>query len=718
MLQSGLEARCLEAKELQNRPLHEFSSEEDWLTTFLPQDYYGSSYLLDIALATRYSQATAIGKVVHYRWAGNELKLDSESMAYSYAASLPKRSAAISIKQLGDLTVSHWLADLHEGSYSVPLQLAIDPFNYCREGMVEVTASRQLVGGCSEVLAVVDDLKINTGLSLRALINEAELVEPLKQCSVEFPIYSPIELQKLFGQQGNKHVAFDLTEEGLQIASKLDDGKHEYFYACQDIAREVLMLEQLNEDVLPLYLDMEPGLNLSLVVLFLDENGQRINHSILLPNRNHNLELPWEMTSIRLGWRVYSGGQACIKELMLGHRDLQPVRILSQSDVLLLTNHYPSDGDLYRNGFIHSRVKSYKERGVNVDIFRLRKDEIISWHEFENVDVTTGSQEALRLMLSSGRYRHILVHFLDASMWEVLVEFINHIQVTVWVHGAEIHPWYRRKFNFETPEQEEISRIQSEPRMAFWKNILKPMHYNLKVIFVSKIFADEVMEDLGFDLPETQYEVIHNPIDDELFWYQEKDVGQRRKILSIRPYASRQYANDLSVKVILELSKKSFFKDLEFRLIGDGRLFDETIEPLRKFNNIIIEKKFLTRSEIANLHKEYGIFLCPTRWDSQGVSRDEAMSSGLVPVTNSVAAVIEFVDDHCGILSPTESIKMMVDGIVNLYENPDRFKLMSELAARRVRSQSALNKIIEKELKSFQSLPASIIVPNTVEVTE
>jgi glycosyltransferase involved in cell wall biosynthesis len=35
----------------------------------------------------------------------------------------------------------------------------------------------------------------------------------------------------------------------------------------------------------------------------------------------------------------------------------------------------------------------------------------------------------------------------------------------------------------------------------------------------------------------------------------------------------------------------------------------------------------------------------PSRTDTQGVSRDEAMSSGLVPVTNAVAAIPEFVDD-------------------------------------------------------------------------
>ena len=56
------------------------------------------------------------------------------------------------------------------------------------------------------------------------------------------------------------------------------------------------------------------------------------------------------------------------------------------------------------------------------------------------------------------------------------------------------------------------------------------------------------------------------------------------------------------------------------------------------------------------MHKKNGIFMVPTRLDSQGVSRDEAMSSGLVPITNNVAAIPEFVDDTCGMLAPKRGL--------------------------------------------------------------
>ena len=209
------------------------------------------------------------------------------------------------------------------------------------------------------------------------------------------------------------------------------------------------------------------------------------------------------------------------------------------------------------------------------------------------------------------------------------------------------------------------------------------------------------MEDLGFRISEDHYTIIHNPIDTEKFSYLEKHIEQRKKVLSIRPYASAKYANDLSVKAIQLLSKKPWFLDMEFRMIGDGELFEKTLAPLREYKNVYIEQRFLKQDDIAALHKEYGIFLCPTRMDAQGVSRDEAMASGLVPVTNAVTAIPEFVDNQCGILAPGENAEAMAQGIAMLYEQPEKFKTMSAAAASRVISQSAAKKIITKEIELF-----------------
>lgn len=677
--------RFLRRKELEGKCIGDVIGNTKLLAGMVAEDYYGPNYLLDMAIATRYSSANAFGKVTRYNYAETGIELLEPGRAYHNAGSLQLRSAVVRAQLFAAFDCFDWCRALSSSRYGEGSLLAVDPFNYCQGGAAaEKDAVHQRV----------DDLSLDTGFTIEELQARAERIAPAEQGAIDVSEIRLQQLQEIFGPCKSSNVSFQMEEHGWLVTSTLEDGKHEYIYAAKDLTPEELG----GKEQLKFFLDVTPGLNLQLVMLFLDAQKQRISHVIKHANRNKVVDVPPETAFIRVGWRVYQSGCAEIKSLLLGHKDLQPAEMLGQAEHLLVTNHYPSYDDLYRNGFVHTRVRAYAENGIKVDIFRLRKDEPISWHEFQNADVTTGSQNALRKMLKSGRYRHVLVHFLDPNMWDVLKDFIDDIRVTIWVHGAEIHPWYRRKYNIETPEQEEKAKAQSAVRMSFWRGLLQPMPANLHLVFVSNYFANEVMEDLGFRLPEGSYSVIHNPIDTELFNYAEKDSEHCKKILSIRPFATRQYANDLTVKCILELSKKPIFDQLRFTIVGDGVLFEETITPLRQFDNVHIQQKFLTHPEIAALHKEHGIFLCPTRWDSQGVSRDEAMSSGLVPVTTAVAAIPEFTDESCAILAAEEDYQGLAKGIEALVGQSALFGRMSESASLRVKRLTEKSVIIKKEI--------------------
>ena len=671
-----------------DKTVKEVIGDADWIASMLAEDYYGPNYLLDIAIATQYSSAELIGKAAHFRAKAVGIELLQAQAAYQLVCELPARQAALKASKVELASLKSWLDKLSDRQLESEHTLAIDPYNYCHNAKNAVSEA---------IKARVDDLPaLDIGLSLDLLQSQAESIAPADNTAAE-QMLTPARLAELLGHCKSKKIDLAATQAALTLSSRLAEGKHEYLYASQDLKTEVLA----NDRELKCYLDTTPGLAVSLVILFLDAHKQRINHVIFQANRNATAEIPPETAWLRLGLRVLSAGKAEIKGLVLGHRDLQPAEVLGRADHLLLTNHYPAYHDLYRNGFVHSRVKGYAERGVAVDVFRLRVDEPLSFDEFEGVDVLTGDSQALDRMLSSGRYKSVLVHFLSPEMWTVLEKHIGYVKVIVWLHGAEIHPWHRRVFNYENDEERDLAKLESEKRMHFWHSLLNPMPANLHMVFVSNSFSQEVFEDLGFELPETQYSIIHNPIDTGRFAYRAKPSDQRKKILSIRPFASRQYANDISVQAIIELSKRSFFNDLEFRIIGNGRLFDETVTLLRQFSNVALEQRFLTHSEIAALHREYGIFLCPTRWDSQGVSRDEAMSSGLVPITNAVAAIPEFVDESCGILAPAEDAKAIAEGITELYENPGKFQTMSVAAAQKVRQQSAKSIITLKELGLF-----------------
>ena len=84
----------------------------------------------------------------------------------------------------------------------------------------------------------------------------------------------------------------------------------------------------------------------------------------------------------------------------------------------------------------------------------------------------------------------------------------------------------------------------------------------------------------------------------------------------------------------------------------------------------------------------------PTRLDTQGVSRDEAMSSGLVPATSAVAPVTGFVDESCAILAPPEDPDAMSASIRKLADSPELFASMSQAAARNVRSNRSSQSVL------------------------
>lgn len=659
-----------------------------WMAYFAAQDHYGENYLQDLVLGTRYSPSDIIGKVAYYRAVENHLVLESQEKAYTFHDRFYARSSMFRAHHLISALTEQFVDYASELEFSTESGLAVDEFNYAYNA----------AGFSPEALETVDDLKgAHPGWSLSSLTSAADSMEAsVSDIIAEGGSIPGSEFFQLFGRPSEK-IQFAIDGSVWLVTSTLQDGKHEYCYAKRELTLEESGLDKTSK----FHLESTPGLNVQIVIVYLNQKKEKISHEIKYANKNVILNIPENTRFIRYGMRFYAAGSCQIERLIIGHKQLNPGSVFSSAQHLVLTNHYPSYSDLYRNGFVHSRVKAYREQGVSVDVFRLRIDESISYHEFDGIDVITGSLEALDKALGSGRYKSVLVHFLSAEMWNVLKRHLDHVRINIWVHGAEIQPWWRRKYLHSTSSQLDEAKNQSALRVAFWDAVLATRHENIRLVFVSRAFAREVSQDYGIDLGDLNHEIVHNYINEKDFPYRKKDIDFRRKILSIRPYATTTYANDLTVKAILELSSRDCFSKLEFCLVGDGVLFDELTRPLNQFENVKLCKAFLTHTEIAEYHQKYGVFLTPSRMDTQGVSRDEAMSSGLVPVTTRVGAIPEFVDNECGRVVEPEDYVGLADAIEELYHSPELFTRLSEAAATRVRQQSGFASTVKKELALF-----------------
>ncbi len=678
--QTDIEVHALE--ELISLPLGTLVDEGEWLTLLNSNDWYGCNYFLDLALATRYSPVPVIGKDERWRHTEEGIIAVETGRAYRLESTMPLRRCIVHASALERTQpLGKWLTDVNNGyTYT---GLAIDPFNYCELGLHNsdgVDAAR-----------IAGELPIDMGLPIENVLCSAERLAPAANAIVNAICWNAFKLSEFFAKTQHSQVVFEAKEDELLVNSMRGNSPI-YFYSGDMPIRNLPVRRHLQS-----WLDVTPGLDIQYVFIFKNEKKEKLSHSILPANKNCDADIPEGTALFSFGLRVRGCGKASIRSLEFGHRQLEPAAFLGKNETLLLTNHYPRYGDLYRNGFVHTRVNAYQERGIGIDVFRLRHGAPTAFHEFQRIDVITGNENALYNLLASGRYKRVLVHFLDPLMWSVLQQFPE-LPKIVWVHGAEIQPWHRRFYNYTTEAALAKAQIDSKKRIAFWRSILNPIAPGLRLVFVSQKFAREVMEDYSLYFPENTYSVIHNPIDTTKFSYSPKSCEQRKKILSISSYASNKYANDLTVSAILKLTRNLFFRELQFHLVGDGPLFEETLAPLRNFSNVTIERRFLQQQEIAALHRENGIFLIPSRWDSQGVSRDEAMSSGLVPITCNVAAIPEFLDENCGILVPPESPTALAEGIERLYHSPKLFLKMSKAAAERVRRQRGKEQIINKEI--------------------
>ncbi|GAB2475037.1 hypothetical protein GCM10027030_06660 [Luteococcus sediminum] len=637
-------------------------------------DWYGPHHLSDLGQALGWAEVDCAGLDEHWEFTDGQLRLQREGHSWQMSSTL--------VLHRGMITGAAWQAVVEQRSWPDEMAgLAVGSLGHCAGGSAAPAT----------ILAALDDLDVDEGASLAELRDHAQDLEVPEDELTDWEFDLVATASSVDPVEGWE---FSIHETGqVEIRSWLEAGAHLYGYG------QAMPIEGLLDPQEPaVHFRVGPGLDVTLAVLFQDDQGNRLGHVMVNNGRSVPLELPQGATHLRLGFRVKGPGQAVLERLAGTRVPAAPMPVRMAGDTLVISNIYPSHDNLYRNAFVHSRVRAYHSQGLESEVMVVDPHRVgREFREFEDVDVTGCDPATLAATLALGRTRRAMVHVLTPPLWKILRQQTSLEKVVVWVHGFEIQPWWRRAFNLHTEADREEAQLLSAKREKFWKEVFDHPPENFHFVFVSRQFAETVFDDIA-PLHEDRYSIIHNPIDTDLFAHHPKSAADARRILSIRPYANATYANDLSVKAVVDLSGREGFDDLHFTFCGDGPLFEETLQPLQEFGNVDIRQGFLTHPEIAELHRDHGIFLVPTRMDTQGVSRDEAMSSGLVPVTTAVAAVPEFVDDSCGVLVPGEDHHALAEGVWQLAHDPEDFLRRSAAAAARARAQVALDKVIAQEL--------------------
>ena len=112
---------------------------------------------------------------------------------------------------------------------------------------------------------------------------------------------------------------------------------------------------------------------------------------------------------------------------------------------------------------------------------------------------------------------------------------------------------------------------------------------------------------------------------------------------------------------------------LEFKMIGDGSLFEECIEQATKLelNNVLQFEGY--KNDILPHIQASRILVIPSRDEGMSIVAAEAMSCGIPIVATAVGGLVEVVSDGLtGILTEPNDAVSLANGILSIYSSPSK----------------------------------------------
>lgn len=376
--------------------------------------------------------------------------------------------------------------------------------------------------------------------------------------------------------------------------------------------------------------------------------------------------------------------------------------------ILTVAQTYPTEKNLYNNGFVHARVKAYLKEGVDAETYVINSRQHKDDYVFEGVKVNVGNVNKLAEIVNNNKdITCVCFHFLNISMVKAIRKFRNDIKIIIFVHGNEALWWYERifpdRFNGFIRTLKFVKYVLINTcSVLYIRNNINKIKNSINIVCVSKWMKDVAVKNWKIKEESVHTHIIPNIVNENIFKYNIKKPELRYNILLIRQFTSGKYALDIAMDTIRLLENYPESKDMKFTIIGKGWLYKKYTERVKNYDNVELQERFLTHKEIAELHCKNGIFLCPTRQDAQGVSMCEAMSSGLVPISSNNTAIPEYLPMEFNLALNTA--EDAAKRIIELIRNPEEFTTLSRKVSSFIQTKCNSEKTTNKEIELIKSM--------------
>jgi spore maturation protein CgeB len=282
-----------------------------WIALFHPSDYYGPHYVLDLLLATNYTDAIVIGKGSFFHSTSSENKslLTQPQLSYQEGVSELFYRSSIFFNALQN-NLTRELLDFPENTFSPTLKnYACDYFSYCCDAFLDLKSLEDVRSKYS----YVDDEDLEAGLSINALYEKSDASR------VNLPFWlnkKSLRLQRvaeLFDGLYHPFIQVELDQFGLHIISDAPDEMEIDLRASRSIPIDELILGGQDK----FFVEAKFGMPLQLLIQFENSQHKPIDERLFELNQNHKLEPPPGSHFVKFVLRLTSSGSTRITRFVL-----------------------------------------------------------------------------------------------------------------------------------------------------------------------------------------------------------------------------------------------------------------------------------------------------------------------------------------------------------------------------------------------------------------
>lgn len=142
---------------------------------------------------------------------------------------------------------------------------------------------------------------------------------------------------------------------------------------------------------------------------------------------------------------------------------------------------------------------------------------------------------------------------------------------------------------------------------------------------------------------------------------------------------------------------------LQLIVAGDGELFSELKTYVKEHHLEEYVQLLGARNDVANLLKEFDIFVLPSLAEGIALTLLEAMASGLAIIATDVGGNPELIENGVtGILVPSKNEYVLADNIASYISNKTLRDSHGKSARAKVEAHFSLQTMVKKYLLIYQ----------------